>query len=121
MPEQAFDLTEHTADGVPVVAVTGEIDLATAPLLRERLEAKLDAGSASVVVDLRNTTFLDSTGLGVLVSALKRCRDAGGDLGLVAVEARILKLFAITGLHDTFSIWSSVDAACAAAPVAGAE
>jgi anti-sigma B factor antagonist len=109
--ERVFDLADHMAGEVPVVAVAGEVDLATAPLLRERLEARLAAGMSTIIVDLRDTTFLDSTGLGVLVGTLKRCRDAGGDLRLVIVEPRLLKLFAITGLHETFSISPTVEAA----------
>lgn len=121
MTEQAFDLTDETVGSTPVIAVAGEVDLATAPLLRERLDARLDAGKSSLIIDLRATTFLDSTGLGVLVNALKRCREAGGELRLVAVEPRILKLFAITGLQDTFSISSSIEGAEEGGPVVGAE
>lgn len=110
MTEQSFDLGERSAGGVPVVEVSGEVDLATAPLLRERLESHLQAGATSLIVDLSGTTFLDSTGLGVLVNALKRCRESGGELHLVAVDPRILKLFAITGLQETFSIADSVEA-----------
>ncbi len=109
MTEQSFDLGDRVAGGLPVIEVSGEVDLATAPLLRERLESHLEAGATSVVVDLRATTFLDSTGLGVLVTALKRCRESGGELHLVAVDPRLLKLFAITGLQDTFSISDSVE------------
>lgn len=109
MTEQSFDLDERRAGGLPVIGVSGEVDLATAPLLRERIETHLQSGDRSVIVDLRGTTFLDSTGLGVLVNALKRCREAGGDLHLVAVDPRILKLFAITGLQETFSISDSVE------------
>jgi anti-sigma B factor antagonist len=115
MTEQTFEVAETMVGDTPVVAVAGEIDLATAPHLRERLDARLDAGASSLIVDLRGTTFLDSTGLGVLVNVLKRCREGGGQLHLVVVEPRILKLFAITGLHDSFSISSSVEAAQSAA------
>lgn len=118
MTEQAFDLAESMAGDIPVVTVAGEVDLATSPLLRERLDAHLEAGRSSLILDLSGTTFLDSTGLGVLVNVLKRCRQAGGELHLVVVEPRILKLFAITGLQDTFSISASVDAARQAGPSA---
>jgi len=111
--EQSFHLEDSLEGDVPVLAVSGEIDLATAPLLRERLDAHLDAGTSTIVVDLREATFLDSTALGVLVNGLKRCREAGGDLPVVLVEERIMKLFAITGLHETFAIWPSVEAALA--------
>jgi anti-sigma B factor antagonist len=95
-------------DGVPVVAASGEIDVATAPPLRDRLQALTTSGNANVVVDLLGVTFLDSTALGVLVGALKRCREAGGDLPLVIAEPRILKVFEITGLTGVFSIFETV-------------
>jgi anti-sigma B factor antagonist len=100
---------EQTTGDVPVVAVSGELDLASVPGLRGRLEAHLDAGRSMIVVDLRAVTFLDSTALGVLVGVLKRCRELGGDLRLVITEPRILKLFRITGLQEAFSISPFVD------------
>jgi len=63
------------------------------------------------VVDLLGVTFLDSTALGVLVGALKRCREAGGDLRLVIAEPRILKVFEITGLTEVFTITPTIDEA----------
>jgi anti-sigma B factor antagonist len=119
MTEQSFDLAEDRTGEMPVIAITGEVDLATAPLLRERLDAHLDGGASSIIVDLRGTTFLDSTGLGVLVNVLKRCREAGGELHLVISEPRILKLFAITGLQETFPISPSLDAVAEGGPHSG--
>lgn len=107
--DQNFGISEETVDGVPVVSIIGEIDVATAPRLRDRLQDQVASGSSTVVVDLLHVTFLDSTALGVLVGVLKRCREAGGDLRLVIAEPRILKLFEITGLTNVFSIHSSVD------------
>jgi anti-sigma B factor antagonist len=109
--EPTVTLAEHKIGDIPVIAVTGELDLASTPALRELLEAHLAAGSATIVVDLTAVTFLDSTALGVLVSAFKRCRELGGDLRLAITEPRILKLFTITGLHDMFSISPSGDPA----------
>ncbi len=107
--DQTFEITEDDAGGVPVVSVAGEIDVATAPQLRERLQALVAAGNATIGVNLLDVTFLDSTALGVLVGALKRCREAGGDLRLVIAEPRILKVFEITGLTDVFPIYATVD------------
>ncbi|HMD44517.1 MAG TPA: STAS domain-containing protein [Acidimicrobiales bacterium] len=111
--DQTFDIAEQTIDGVPVVSVTGEIDVATAPGLREHLQALVASGSSTIVVDLLNVSFLDSTALGVLVGVLKRCREAGGDLRLVVAEPRILKVFEITGLTEVFSIYPVVAEATA--------
>ena len=106
--EQPFEMRNGIADGPPVLEVQGEIDVATAPFLRERLHEMALAGHATIVVDLLRVTFIDSTALGVLVGALKACRDAGGELHLVVSEPRILKVFDITGLADVFAIHASV-------------
>ena len=100
--------------GWVVLAVSGEVDVATAPRLRERLVDLVTEGNHRIVVDLENVDFLDSTGLGVLVGALKRVRTHDGDLGLVCTQPRILKVFEITGLTKVFAIHKSVDEATAA-------
>jgi anti-sigma B factor antagonist len=96
-----------------VLAVSGEVDVYTAPRLRERLVDLVSQGHRQIVVDLEGVDFLDSTGLGVLVGGLKRLRSHGGDLSLVCTQARILKVFEITGLTTVFSIADTVDAATA--------
>ena len=106
--DQSFKIEDLEIDGVPVVSVSGEIDVATAPPMRDRLQALTTSGKSTVVVDLLGVTFLDSTALGVLVGALKRCREAGGDLPLVIDEPRILKVFEITGLTGVFPIFDTV-------------
>ncbi len=107
-----LDVSER--DGWAVLVVGGEVDVATAPRLRERLIELVNGGRHRIVVDLGAVEFLDSTGLGVLVGALKRVRTHDGDLALVCTEARILKVFEITGLTKVFSIHESVDAAVSA-------
>jgi anti-sigma B factor antagonist len=106
-------------DGIPVVTVQGEVDVSTAPRLRQELIEVASSGSRRAVVDLDPVEFLDSTGLGVLVSGLKRFRTMEGDLLLVCTQRRVLKVFEITGLTDVFSMHDSVDDAVAAAKAAG--
>jgi len=96
-----------------VLVVNGEVDVYTAPRLREKLVELVSAGHRQIVVDLEGVDFLDSTGLGVLVGGLKRLRSNGGDLSLVCTRARILKVFEITGLTTVFSVAASVDEATA--------
>jgi anti-sigma B factor antagonist len=72
-------------------------------------------GHRQIVVDLEGVDFLDSTGLGVLVGGLKRLRSHGGDLSLVCTQARILKVFEITGLTTVFAISPTVEEATATA------
>ena len=102
--EQEFHIEERIDRGLPVIAVVGEIDVATAPQLREALHEVIAQGNGTVVLDLLGVTFLDSTALGVLVGGLKRCRELGGDLNVVVTDARIKKIFEITGLNKVFPI-----------------
>lgn len=64
--------------GCPTLRVVGEVDIQTSPILQEQLSRVLDEGSISVVIDFQEVTFLDSTGLSVLIAGLKRCQSAGG-------------------------------------------
>jgi anti-sigma B factor antagonist len=97
-----------------VVQVGGEIDVYTAPRLREQLIDLVSGGSYDIIVDMAKVEFLDSTGLGVLVGGLKRVRAHDGSLRLVCTQERILKIFRITGLTKVFPIHASVDEAVAA-------
>jgi len=107
-----LDVTEYDS-GISVLAVRGEVDVYTAPRLREKLVELVSKGQHNIVVDLEAVDFLDSTGLGVLVGGLKRLRSHDGDLSLVCTQQRILKVFEITGLTKVFTIHESVDAAVA--------
>jgi anti-sigma B factor antagonist len=104
-------LSTHEADGTTVVAVGGEIDVYTAPRLRDKFTELVAAGSYDIIVDMQNVEFLDSTGLGVLVAGLNRAREVGGSLSLVCPQERVLKLFRITGLDEVFTVHSTVDEA----------
>ncbi len=106
-----LELSER--DGYSVLAVSGEVDVATVPRLREQLHGLVAQGDTQIVVDLDAVEFLDSTGLGVLVGALKRVRSSGGELYLVCTQPRIRKVFEVTGLTKVFSIHDSVDEAVA--------
>jgi anti-sigma B factor antagonist len=94
-----------------VVEVGGEIDVYTAPRLREQLVDLVADGKYHLIVDMERVDFLDSTGLGVLVGGLKRVRAHDGSLRLVCTQERILKIFRITGLTKVFPIHSSIDEA----------
>lgn len=87
-----------------VISVAGEIDVYTAPSLRERLNELVASGHYDLVVDMEGVEFLDSTGLGVLVGGLKRVRSHDGSLRLVCAQEKILKVFRITGLTKVFPI-----------------
>jgi anti-sigma B factor antagonist len=97
-----------------VVAVSGEIDVYTAPKLREHLIDLVSSGQYKLIVDLEAVDFLDSTGLGVLVGGLKRVRTHEGSLDLVCSQDRILKIFRITGLTKVFAIHANIGEALSA-------
>ena len=107
-------LTTREADGKTIVAVGGEIDVYTAPRLRDKITELVGEGSYHLVVDMQAVEFLDSTGLGVLVGALKKVRQHDGSLELVCTQERLLKIFRITGLAKVFVIHDSADGALAA-------
>ncbi|MHB8451134.1 MAG: STAS domain-containing protein [Mycobacteriales bacterium] len=109
-----LSVSTRTEGDRTVVIVAGEIDVYTAPKLREQLIDLVGAGSYHLIVDMESVEFLDSTGLGVLVGGLKRVRAHDGSLRLVCTQERILKIFRITGLTKVFPIHSSVEDALAA-------
>jgi anti-sigma B factor antagonist len=107
-------LGHHAKDGIEVIDVQGEIDMYTAPRLRELLIDLVSQGSYQLVVNLDKVGFLDSAGLGVLVGGLKRVRAHDGSLDLVCTQQRILKILKIAGLTEVFDIYQTVDQAIAA-------
>jgi anti-sigma B factor antagonist len=114
MPAE-FALSQHPVDdATQIVAVQGEIDLFTAPELKTALGEAMESGCDRLVVDLSDTTFLDSTALGVLIGTVKRLRTRDGRLSIVNVDSNIAKTFEITGLDQIFTIRATRDEAVAA-------
>jgi anti-sigma B factor antagonist len=114
MPQE-FSLSSESLDDMRhVVAVSGEIDLFTAPELKSALGEALESNHSRIVVDLTRTTFLDSTALGVLIGAVKRLRSRDGALTIVNTDPNIAKTFEITGLDQIFTIRPTRDEAVAA-------
>lgn len=109
-----LDLETGRLGDKSVVTLRGEIDVYTAPRLRQAIIDLVDAGATHIVVDMEKVDFLDSTGLGVLVGGLKRVRLKEGSLSIVANQDKILKIFDITGLNKIFSIYPSIDEAAGA-------
>ena len=103
-PTADFDVTTAVDNGAATVTVRGEVDVYTAPRLRERLYAVVGDGAHRVVLDLAEMTFIDSTGLGVIVGTLKRLRERDGDLVLRAPSRSTKKVLEITGLTRIIEI-----------------
>jgi anti-sigma B factor antagonist len=107
-----FGISDRAVDGnTHVISVTGEVDLFTAPEFKQRLMAPIAAGVDHVIVDLMETTFIDSSSLGVLIGAHRRLKARGGSLIVACNAESIVKTFRITGLDGVFQLADSVDAA----------
>jgi anti-sigma B factor antagonist len=92
-----------------VIDVQGEVDMFTAPKLRERLVETVDQGHYQVIVNLQGVSFMDSTGLGTLVGGLKRVKEHDGTLALVCSSRPVLRVLSITGLNNVFPIYETVE------------
>ena len=101
-----FDInTEQVGDDAYVIALSGEVDLYTAPEFKQQLLDVIGQGAKDVIIDFSDTTFIDSTTLGVLVGGVKRLRTNDGQLSLVCSDRNITKIFEITGLDRVFTIY----------------
>lgn len=103
--------SERRGDAIGVVTISGEVDVYTSPRVRSAMLEQFDAGATSLVVDLAKVDYLDSSGLGVLVAGLKRAREHGGEVYLVACKPRILRVLEVTGLKRVFALTPTVDEA----------
>jgi anti-sigma B factor antagonist len=99
-----FRISVRDDDDVVIVTIEGEVDVATAPALRDELYRLIERGTKRIIVDLGGMEFIDSTGLGVFVGALKRSREGGDELQLRSLRPAARKIFDITGLSTAFSI-----------------
>jgi anti-sigma B factor antagonist len=106
-----LDVDTTQVGAASVLTLRGEIDVYTAPRLRQAIIDLVDGGASHIIIDMSAVDFLDSTGLGVLVGGLKRVRVKDGSLSIVTSQDKILKIFDITGLNKVFPIHDSVDAA----------
>lgn len=115
MQELRLDIVGPIGD-CAVLQVIGEVDVYTAPMLRDQIRELAAKGAVHLIADLSRVDFIDSTGLGALIGGLKRLRDAGGSLALVISTPRILHIFQITGLTKALAAQRSAADAIAADP-----
>jgi anti-sigma B factor antagonist len=102
-----LDVALENIGDFSVISLTGEVDVYSAPKLRETIKDLVQKGNYHIVVDLEKVAFLDSTGLGVLVGGLKRVKPHEGELGIICNQEKILRIFRITGLTKVFPIYRS--------------
>ena len=101
-PEPLLRVERSDPDGVPHLELVGELDLSTVDPLKLRLELVEREDPPTIVVDLRRVTFMDSMGLGILVSHRLRARQGGRRLVLVPGPEHVQQLFDVTGMRDQF-------------------
>jgi anti-sigma B factor antagonist len=99
-----IELEHDVSDGRALISVSGPVDHYTVPDFRKLLLQLDEDGVADLVIDLRLIEFLDSTGLGLLVGAMKRARARGGDIALVVTDENVLRLLRQTGLVKVFTV-----------------
>jgi anti-anti-sigma factor len=110
-----FEIREHDAGGVHVVAMLGELDLATAPRLAFRIDAARGRGARRLVVDLTAAEFCDSTGLRALVGCHREVVAGGGRMALAVLEeSAVARMFALAGAHELMPVYDGLEPALAA-------
>jgi anti-sigma B factor antagonist len=97
-------ISDHSEDFLAVVTVAGELDEATVPELRDRLSGLIDAGTAWLLLDLRELEYIDSSGVGLLIGTSRRAGEAGGDLALICARPNVLRVFDISGTRELLNL-----------------
>jgi anti-sigma B factor antagonist len=106
-----LDIRSEQQGSTCTVALDGEVDVYTAPKLKDELVSLIQGGCSYLIVDMERVGFIDSSGLGVLVSALRRAREKDGAVRIVCTQESVLKIFRITGLDKVFPIFSDAEEA----------
>jgi anti-sigma B factor antagonist len=114
MPDEALAVHESDVDGVRLLEVFGELDLATAPRLCSLLDAARIQRVRRLVVDLTGVDFCDSTGLRALMGASTELRHAGGKLAVAVLpDGGVARLFDVTGIHESLPTYDTQEEAIA--------
>ena len=108
-----LEVREERDGDVLTLTLEGELDLATAPKVREPLDGAIDAGTSRILVDMLGCGFIDSTGLGVLLHAAKRLEESGGAMALVCVDDQIKRLLELTMIDRTIPVFATREEALA--------
>jgi anti-sigma B factor antagonist len=106
-----MDIDKQERDGVAVLSCSGRLNMVTAPGLRDAVRTSVAEGFTRVVVNLTETSFVDSSGLGALVAGLKDTRQAGGDLRIAGPSKQVLTVLTLTNLNKVLRPYPTVDEA----------
>jgi anti-sigma B factor antagonist len=104
-----LELSDSRIGGWHVLVIRGELDLHTAPGMGDRIAALMADGVDRIALDLTGVPFMDSSSLGVVVAALKRLREQGGELALVGVSGSPAKVLSITGMDRVIPTYDDAD------------
>lgn len=107
MMEMDLRIKTRTAEGIPVILLSGEVDAYTCSMFRDAMIEIIDQGNPSVVVSMADVEYIDSSGLGTLVGGLKRASERGGKIAVIASSIQIRKVFEITGLEKVFPLFEN--------------
>ena len=99
-----FRVDVTTENGAPVLSVRGELDLASSPALEEQVERAVGEAQSTVIIDLRELEFMDSTGLSVLIRAHQRAQEAGHRLAIVNGSRQVRRLLSLTGVAERLTV-----------------
>jgi anti-sigma B factor antagonist len=110
-----FEIREHDAGGIHVIAMRGELDLATAPRLCVRIDMARRAGARRLLVDLTTAEFCDSVGLRALIGSRQEMAAHGGRMAVAALpDSAVGRLFGLAGAHELLELHADGDAALSA-------
>jgi anti-sigma B factor antagonist len=102
--DSGFGLVVERSEGAVVVAVSGDLDLFSAPEVREHLVAEANTGATGIVVDLERCSFVDSAGTAAILTAGRRCRARGCELAVAAPNEPVTRIFEVLGLGELMRV-----------------
>lgn len=111
MEGTAMEIQVSEQEKAQVLACTGRMDAQVSGLLKERIQELLDQGATRIVMDLEGLEFLDSSGLGALVSCLRRIKEKKGEIKLAGLRPEVRSIFEITRVSRLFQICETVEEA----------
>jgi anti-sigma B factor antagonist len=109
--EEPFEVETRSESGWAVFDVRGDVDVYSAPLLRQEILARIEQGQSRIVLNLEKVDFLDSTGLSVMINGLKRARTLNGTLVLARPGAQVQRMLNLTHLDRVFPVFPTVEEA----------
>ncbi|HOJ50793.1 MAG TPA: STAS domain-containing protein [Spirochaetota bacterium] len=106
-----MEINQRTANDVVILDINGEIDLYNAPDIKDTIKNLIDSGKRQVIINLEKVSYIDSSGIGVLISSLSNLKKVGGALKIINVYASVKKVFELTKLTSFFEIYDSEEEA----------